>query len=110
MAKDVICSEDELTIASNKISAYSDFLARMIEEYVGILKNIQDLGIKDNEISAKLAYINSLISPLKSRLDTESTDIASLVSQYVDDIAEADNFQFPSELEAIISSTVARFK
>ena len=110
MAKFVVCSEDELLEARNKIVSYTDFLQRKVEHYRKVLSWAQENGIHDNLISSELSDLaeetNRLVSEVCGAMDPE---LNSAVSDTLRDFERADTFQYPSSLLEQISSFLSIF-
>lgn len=109
MAGDIVCAEAELSIAANNLAEYADFLSRSIESYIAVLSEIQEKGIKDDLVCAKLSSIAQSLTPYKTSITDECEEIAADVKEYITGISNADNFKFPSDITSTISSLVAQF-
>jgi len=107
---DVICSASDIRIACNKIEAYLDFLVRMMEEYMSTLSSVQKMGICDDLISARLSDMADQVKECAKTLNYFYQDYIKMsANREISEIRAADNFQYPHELLARISSILARF-
>lgn len=109
MGKDVVCVESELAIASNQITGYADFLSRSIESYVAILKGIQERGIQDDLVCSKLSEIAQSVTPYKEYIVKTCDEIAAEIRDYVDQMTQADSFQFPRDIMLDVSTEISQF-
>ena len=108
MTHDVICDEAELMIAANQIMDYAQFLDESIGTYIKILAKIQNKGIKDDLVCARLSELATEVKPVKTSLAKCSEDTVVKIRQYVDAVAAADNFKFSSDLQGSILTVLAQ--
>ncbi len=109
MNHDVISGENELSIASNKIMTYANFLAECVESYVSIVGKVGTTGIQDENVSEKLAEIAKLIQPYKTWIVSSASEVQSNTAKRIEEIAEADNFVFPEELTNVLKILFSQF-
>lgn len=108
MRTDIVCAEAELSVAANNIVEYADFLSRTIESYISVLSDIQEKGIQDDLVCAKLSSIAHSLQPYKTSIKEECEDIATDTRDYITGIARADNFRFPTDITSTIATLVAQ--
>lgn len=110
MARYVVCSEDELLEAKNKVISYTDFLQRKADYYKKVLSWVQEQGIHDALISSELSdlakEIGQLVADVCSAVDPE---IGYAVMDDLRDIERADTFSYPATLLEKISSFLRNF-
>ncbi|WP_040214962.1 hypothetical protein [Clostridium polynesiense] len=109
MRVDIICAEDEMSMAANNIMGYADFLSRSIESYIAILAEVQEKGIKDDLVSSRLSAIASSLMPVKTSIFNECQAIAVDIKDNIAGVEAVDNFNFPADLTSKLSSLVAQF-
>lgn len=109
MTRDIVCDEGELSIAANNLLEYADFLVRTMDAYVAVLAEIQVKGIQDDLVCSKLSSVEQSLKPYKTAIIDECEEIAKIVRDYIQEIARADNFKFPSDITAPIATLVAQF-
>jgi methyl-accepting chemotaxis protein len=109
MRPDLICAENELSIAINSINTYSDFLSRTIDSYISILSKIQDEGINDDLICEQLSNVADEIKPYIKDIYEESEEISKNIRDFISEISEVDDFKFPFDITAPIASLLANF-
>ncbi len=110
MEKYVYVKESELSKASNQIKSYADFLSRCIEEYIQILATIQkDKAIADELICSKLSALAEQIMPYKTFIYDECEKTSGFISNDIADISAEDNFRYPADMIATLSSLLATF-
>ena len=108
--KSVVCSAPEIRIACNQIDIYLDFLVGQMENYMEILSFVQENAIQDEKISAELSAIAKEVKVCANELKILYEDnIRMTVNRQISEISAADNFQYPHELLARISSFLASF-
>ncbi len=99
MNRDIICDEDEFLSVAKSSWNYVIFLISSIETYINILTDIQEEGLQDQLICAKISRIVELLQPQKQTLIIESNEINQIIKQYLEEISKADNFIFPEEMK-----------
>ncbi len=109
MAKDIVCAEAELSIATNNLIEYADFLSRTIESYIAVLSEIQEKGLQDDLVCSKLSSIEQSLKPYKTSIKYECENVATDVRDYVAEISRADNFRFPTDITSTIVSIIEQF-
>lgn len=109
MNKDVVYDEMELTIATNNILNYADFLSRSIERYISLINEVQENGIQDELICSKLSELVSTVTPYKTAIYNEVEKINSEVHKAIEEVAKADNFKFPDSVLKDMVSLLGEF-
>lgn len=110
MDRSVYIEESELSVAGNQIKSYADFLARSIEEYIRILADIQkDKAISDDLICAEISLLAEQMMPYKLSIYDNCERITEIISSNIADIVSEDDFRYPAEISAKISSLLASF-
>lgn len=109
MNRDVVSDENELHIAVNKILTYAEFLAGCVETYVSIVQAVGSEGIQDDETSPRLAALAAAIQPYGNWILSEANRVRNRTNTFVDEIAEADNFDFPEEITSILRMLFSQF-
>ena len=109
MEKDIVCSEAELMSAANKILNYGDFLSRTISSYTQILGEIQEKGIRDQLVCSKLSSIAASLESYRNTIPEDCMEIKENISEYINDVAEADHFEFPNEIADSIRDFITRY-
>lgn len=109
MNVDIVCAEGELSMAVNNLVEYADFLARTIEAYIQTLSEIQEKGIQDDLVCARLSALAQALEPYKTTITSECEEIAADVRDYINGIEEADHFIFPSEITGSMASLAKQF-
>lgn len=108
METGVVCSEAEMSMLSNSLNEYIDFLQRAMDEYIKILSDIQEMAIKDGTICSALSSIESELRARKLPLWIEKGQLSEQMKRYIRNIEDADKFQFPNEFGAKVSALLAR--
>lgn len=108
METGVVCSEAEMSMLSNVINEYIDFLQRTMEEYTRILSDIQEMAVKDETICNALSSIAKEVRKQKFPLRIEKGLLSERMKRYARNIEDADKFQFPNEFGARVSALLAR--
>ena len=109
MGKDIIYDENELAIAVNSIMGYADFLARCIEEYVGLLNELQNKGIQDELVCSEITGLIATIEPYKTSIYDTCESVAGKINKSMGEVETADSFRFPNDIISAISTLLARF-
>lgn len=109
MGYKVVCNEAEITLASNKIENYVDFLARSIQLFNQQLATIQDGPIKDNAICSKLYLLSEQIKPCIETFEAIRDNCKAIVKNDLEQIEVADDYKYPDMDIAKISSMLANF-
>lgn len=109
MGKDIVYDEGELSIAANNILNYADFLSRCIEEYIGLLNELQNKGIRDELICSKITGLKAAVEPYKISVYDNGESMTGKVKKSVDEMETADDFRFPGDITSEISALLARF-
>ena len=110
MGVDIVCDESELSMAINKMEDYAYFLQTIMEEYRTILSNIQNDGINDIKIDAKLLALKAAILPYEMKVVPECRRTTSNMKKYINDVAEADKFVFPESIMSSVRAIISQFK
>ena len=108
MRTDIVSAEVELTVAANQIARYADFLAESIQAYVKILIQLQERGIQDDLVCAKLSDIAIKVAPAIKKLDNEGTEIRITIANYISEVEKAEKIAFPTGIVDIIRSLFAQ--
>ncbi len=109
MNVDIVCAEGELSMAVNRLTAYADFLARTLEAYLQTLSDIQEKGIQDELVCAKLAALAQALEPCKTAIPAACDALAADVHSYIQGVEAADRFVFPAEITASMASLAQQF-
>ena len=109
MGKDIVYDEGELSIAANNILNYADFLSRYIEEYIGLLQELQNKGIRDELICSKITGLKTAVEPYKISVYDNGESMIGKINKSVDEMETADDFRFPGDITLEISALLARF-
>ncbi len=92
--KDIIITDENFRLASNRIRNYGSFLFFHLEIYEHLLKQVCEQAIKDQEICKVL---NETIEEIES-IKGEIKDITDQISQYslsfIEEIDRADQFLY----------------
>ncbi len=109
MRVDIVCAEAQLAKAANNLAEYGDFLGRTIEAYLLILADLQNKGIQDAEVCAKLSALAQSLIPYKTAIPKECEAMVADVRSYISGIEKADDFRFPAELTESLTTLVEQF-
>lgn len=111
MKNDFVLSENEFSMAVNKISNMAEALSDSIDSYVSILSEVQtNNGIKDQMICAELNAIMYLAKSYQGKISSVSKKLAATIINPVISDAEAnDNFQFPSDFMTEVTYLLSQF-
>lgn len=109
MGRDIVYDENELSIATNSMVNYADFLSRCIEEYLTLLDDLQSKGIQDEVICSKIADLITIIETYKTVIYDECQDIRTKVNKSIEEIALEDDFRFPSDITSVVDALLSMF-
>lgn len=110
MDRDIVYDESEMSIVANNAMNYADFLSRCIDEYVGILSEmLKNKGIKDDNVSPRMEQLVATMAPYRIAIYECQKRIKSSVNGSINDIANADNFMFPTDAVTTIINLLAKF-
>ena len=93
--RDIIMDECELSIAANSIQRNVDKLLDAMSQYNTILADLQDNGIKDDQICAQFSVITEEVAFCGEQLKTNISNIGTTVNRGIERVADADHFRFP---------------
>lgn len=108
MKTDIVSAEVELSVAVNQIERYADFLAESIQSYIRILSQLQENGIHDDMVCARLSEIAFAVHPAIQDLTDQSDMIRSRISAFISEVEKVDNFAFPSGIVSMLKSLLAQ--
>lgn len=91
---DVIVFDEEYKSASKQISTYGEALIIYIETFNNCIKTIDEIAIKDKEISEKLSNLVLKIEELKPSLEDIIERGKQLCKEYINEIDAADQFLY----------------
>ena len=110
MGNFVVCDEDEISTAANKINNYADYLQRQMEYYLKVLAWVQEDGIRDNLICSE---ISALADEVKENITTVSTavnpELLKIISEEFSEIEGADRFSYPASFMDEVKAVFGRF-
>lgn len=110
MSNNVICNAAEVSHAYHKMELYAEYLTSLMEQYIRILSAVQKDAICDDLISARLSALAEEVRPLialtEQIIGSETGRISGLE---ISEIRAADNFSYPHEQLARVSSILAGF-
>lgn len=110
MANFVVCDEDEISTAANKIINYAEYLERQMEYYVKVLAWVQEEGIHDDLICSE---ISALAEEVKENIKAVSTavnpDLSNIISEEFSEIESADRFSYPASIMDEIRAVLGMF-
>lgn len=93
--RDIIMDECELSIAANSIQRSVDKLIDAMSQYNKILADLQENGIKDDQICATFSAIAEEVAFCGEHLKTNISNIGTTVNRGIERVADADKFRFP---------------
>lgn len=106
----VICVEDEIKSACNKLINYIDYLERKKNDFTTILAAVQQCGIKDDLISSRLSEIAELTSiPSKTVSLSMEYSAKPTISSFVNELSKADDFKYPESFLDDIRAILKQF-
>ncbi|WP_075718598.1 hypothetical protein [Roseburia sp. 499] len=109
MGRHVVYDENELSLVTNSMVNYAEFLSRCIEEYITLLDDLQSKGIQDEVICSKIADLETTIKSYKTVIYDECQDIRTKVNKSIEEIALEDDFRFPSDITSVVGSLLSMF-
>lgn len=109
MSRELICAEDELSIALNKTERYIEFLENSIQEYREILSAVTTDGVEDALIRTQISRISQQLLQIRSELGEIMPDITDSIRKQISDLEEADHFTYPDVGSADLFSLLAGF-
>lgn len=108
--QDVIIDEYEFKKACNKMLNYISFLERQKKDFNTVLNKVQNKGIKDRNIVREINRIqNEIIAPSIMVEEAVNIDVKLVLAQYVSEIQNADNFNYPSSFLSEIRALLSQF-
>lgn len=104
---DVICDEDEFTLALNKISNYISFIERKQEEFSTCMSRAND-AISSHRFSVSTASITPTAKAFTLAVaNSLNSEIKPAIKSELNEIVAADIFSYPSgfleEVRALLS-------
>lgn len=108
MTRDVICDEAELAITANQIMDYAYFLDGCISTYIKILRRLQEEGIQDDLVCAKLSELAAEVGPVREALSESGEEVSQYIRQYLNEVAAADSFRFMSDLQGTVLAVLSK--
>lgn len=98
MDKNIVYSEAELSMASNKITDYIDFLKKTLDEYIEIISDINKDGVQGSVACKELSSIALSLELLLVQKAFVDTKVSHQVKKHMEEVADADKFKFPHDM------------
>lgn len=110
MANYVVCAEDEISSAANKIINYADYLERQMMYYLKVMAWVQEEGIQDELICGELSDLAEEVRDNIVAVATAvSPELSTIISQEVSEIESADRLSYPASLLDEITAVFGQF-
>lgn len=96
MTEDIICVDGEIKTVSKEIEEYLESMISSINSYNRQLKTIQQIGIKDELIRAKLGNLSILLVSYKKTMIEILEKFQKDRKDFLADFEKNDVFSFPA--------------
>lgn len=110
MGRFVVTNEDELASVVNSVISYSDNLTYAIEAFKEIMLLLQNNGVEDKLISDELNNLSAEIQESLPGISSATEGLARDIKAFMEEIKNADSFDFPeiivSRIESIFNSFI----
>lgn len=107
MTEDIICVDGEIKTVSKEIEDYLESMISSINSYNRHLKTVQQVGIKDELIRAKLGNLSTLLVSYKQIMGEILEKFQKDRNGFLADFEKNDTFSFPSgtigEIDILLS-------
>lgn len=110
MARDVVSSSHDYSIAIHKIEQYSTFLSESMESYVQILNDVKSSGgLDDQNASSRMIDIANMVDPYGNTLLDQIEMLMGYARDFVSEVEDADRFQFPLNVFSVVNTLLDVF-
>lgn len=107
MNESIICVDGEIKTVSKEIEEYLESMISSINSYIRHLKTVQQVGIKDELIRAKLGNLSTLLVAYKTTMTEILDKFQKDRKGFLADFEKNDVFNFPSgtlgEIDILLS-------
>lgn len=103
MSIDIILDYGEFSKASNRITAYGDFLANCLVEYQEIIRDMEETGkFSDKEATSNLNKIVNGLQPYEKKIVGACEETERIIKANFREVTNVDTFKYPNEIMDIV--------